>query len=78
MKVTFKQIAHTRSIPHTLFAVSPGVPEKQQKIIRDTILSWSTTEEGKKMLERGRMRPFKAISDKGYDIVRKINKTNPL
>lgn len=78
MKVTFKQIAQTRSIPHTLFATNPMVSENQQKVIRDTILSWSTTEEGKKLLERGRMRPFRAISDIDYDIVRKINKTNPL
>ena len=78
MKITLKKVTKTRSIPHVLFVASPNVPESERKIILDTILSWSKTAEGKKMLERGRMRPFKTISDKDYDIVRKINTESPL
>lgn len=78
MKVKFKIVDQTREIPHTLFAVSTKLGEREKKIIRDTILSWAKTAEGKKLLERGRMKPFKIIEDKAYNIVRQINKNNPL
>jgi len=72
MKIKFNVISKTREIPHTLFAVHSRVPEAERKIILDTILSWDKTLLGRKMLERGRMKPFREIKDKDYDVVRKL------
>ncbi|MDH5181426.1 MAG: phosphate/phosphite/phosphonate ABC transporter substrate-binding protein [Gammaproteobacteria bacterium] len=74
MNVTLKIIAETQKIPHTLFVIHPRVPESERKKIRSRILEWGNDESGKKMLSRGRLQPFMEISDKDYDIVRKLVK----
>jgi len=72
MKIKFKIILRTKEIPHTLFAVHSRIPAFERKIILDTILSWNKSIPGRAMLKRGRMKPFKEIMDKDYDIVRKL------
>lgn len=74
MQVKMKVIAQTASIPHALFAAHPSVSEEQRKILIKTILSWKDTEAGRKLLGRGRFRPFVEISDKEYDVVREFSK----
>lgn len=75
MKVKFNEVARTREIPHTLFIVHSSIPAKERKIILDTILSWSKPGIGPNLLIRGRMKPFVPITDKEYDVVRKMSVT---
>jgi len=72
MKVKFKIIAKTVEIPHVLFIVHKRVPKAKRELIRSTILSWSTTDPGRKMLSRGKMRPFVPVNDKDYDLIRNM------
>ena len=74
MKVKMETIAKTTAIPHTLFAVHPRVPEAARKQLLQTILSWGTTEGGRQLLQRGKLKPFIRVTDKDYDIVRKYSK----
>jgi len=75
MKVDLKVAFETQGIPHTLFIAHPNVPQEEKDKLTETILSWAESEKGKEILSRGRMKPFKKISDKDYDIVREIAKT---
>lgn len=74
MKTELKTIGRSKAIPHALFSVHPRVPSNEQTIIRERILNWVNTESGKQLLERGRMKPFKAINDSDYNIVRTMAK----
>jgi ABC-type phosphate/phosphonate transport system substrate-binding protein len=74
MKVKLKTIAASRSIPHSLFAISPRVPKTERDAIRKRIISWGKSSQGKAILERGRLRPFRPISNSAYDIVRDMAK----
>ena len=74
MKTELKIIARTKSIPHTLFSVHPRVPASERKIIQHRILNWGHTEEGKKLLARGRLKPLRKIKDIDYNIVREMAK----
>lgn len=75
MKANLKVAFKTPGIPHTLFIAHPNVSKKERDVLTDTILSWPKTTEGKKILSRGRMKPFKKILDEEYDLVREIAKT---
>ena len=70
MNVNLKVIAQTATIPHTLFAIHPRMSDAQREIILARILSWSTTENGRRILARGRLKPFIKITDSAYDGVR--------
>ncbi|BAU47539.1 phosphate ABC transporter [Sulfurifustis variabilis] len=72
MHVELKVVGRTREIPHTLFAIHPRVPERDREILRQRILSWGETEEGKALLARGELTPFVAVSDADYDVVREL------
>ena len=74
MKVTLKTIAESKAIPHTLFAVHPRIPAADKDKIQQRIMSWGKTVEGKKMLERGKMKPLQPIKDEEYNIVRQMAK----
>lgn len=74
MKVDLKTIARTMDIPHTLFAIHTRVPESDKQIIKQRILGWGESESGRKILERGSLKPFVNISDSDYDVVRGIIK----
>ena len=72
MKVSLRAIGRTRSIPHTLFSIHPRVPAEHVKAIKELILGWFKSDKGKKMLSRGRLKPFRSVSDSDYDVVREI------
>lgn len=74
MKVELRILVRTMDIPHTLFAIHSRVPEKERIQIKQRILGWSETPEGRKLLETGSLTPFVDISDADYDIVRDIIK----
>lgn len=74
MNVKLKIIASSQKIPHTLFAIHPRIPKSERERIRKRIIGWANTEEGKILLKRGKLKPFRAISDSDYDVVRKLAK----
>jgi len=74
MNVKMNVIMETSSIPHTLFTVHPRVSISDREILLSTILSLAKSKAGKEMLERGQLKPFKAIDDKAYDVVREFIK----
>jgi phosphonate transport system substrate-binding protein len=69
----FRVIYEAPVMPHALFVVHPRVPERERKILLDTILSWPQTEEGRKILSRGELLPFTRATDADYDPVRRFN-----
>lgn len=74
MNVKLKIITTSQKIPHTPFVIHPRVPKAEQDMIRQRILSWGESKESKKMLSRGRLKPFVHVSDSDYDIIRKLAK----
>jgi len=75
MQVDMKTITRTMDIPHTLFVIHTRVPENERKKIKQRIITWATTRDGQKLLERGSLKPFVEIHDADYDIVRNIAKS---
>ena len=65
-----KIIAETRKIPHALFAVNPNISAEDKHKILQTLEELSTTEEGRLLLQRGKLKPFKPVDDRAYDVVR--------
>jgi phosphonate transport system substrate-binding protein len=74
MQTEMKVMTKTASIPHTLFVVHSRVNDADRNALLKRILSWSETEHGKKILQQGKFKPFKAINDSDYDIVRRYLK----
>jgi len=74
MQVRLKTITTSREIPSSLFVVHPRVPAAQRAQIRDRIISWSHTEEGKAILNRGALTPFVVAIDSDYNVVRELSK----
>lgn len=73
MKVKMKTIIKTRDIPHTLFAVHSRIPQTVREQIQQRIIGWASTDEGKILLKRGSLKPFIAIHDSDYDVVRQMS-----
>lgn len=74
MNVSLKVIDRTNEIPHTLFTIHPRVPAHDRELIQQRILTWADSEEGRQILARGSLKPFVPVSDKDYDIVRRLAK----
>ncbi|MEJ2141860.1 MAG: PhnD/SsuA/transferrin family substrate-binding protein [Gammaproteobacteria bacterium] len=74
MKVKLKVIAETDPIPHTLFAIHPRVPEYEREIIRERMVNWAKTRQGRKLLDTGKLSSFIPIENSAYDIVREFEK----
>ncbi|MEJ2107440.1 MAG: phosphate/phosphite/phosphonate ABC transporter substrate-binding protein [Acidiferrobacteraceae bacterium] len=74
MKVKLKTIAASRPIPHTLFAINPRVPKSDRDALRERIVGWAKTEEGRQLLARGRLSPFIPIRDSDYNVVRELSR----
>jgi phosphonate transport system substrate-binding protein len=66
----FRVLHKTVRIPHALFVVHKRVSRKHREALQKTIVDWSRTEEGKKILERGQFVPFVAAHDAEYEVVR--------
>jgi phosphonate transport system substrate-binding protein len=74
MQLHLKTITTSREIPSSLFVVHPRVPASQRAQLRDRIISWSNTEEGMAILNRGALTPFVATADADYNVVRELSK----
>lgn len=73
-KVKMRVIGKSREIPHALFVIHPRVPASEREILRQRIMGWAKTADGKKMLKRGKLSPFIKIKDSDYDVVRELSK----
>jgi phosphonate transport system substrate-binding protein len=71
MSSRFRVLYKTVPIPHTLFVVHGRVPKADRDILLRTILGWSKTEVGRKIIEDGQFFPFVEAHDDEYDVVRK-------
>ena len=66
----FRVLHKTGSIPPAAFVVHRRVSRIDRDALLKTILGWPRTEEGRRILERGRFVPFIAAKDADYDVVR--------
>jgi len=73
--VKFRVLAKSQSISHSLFVVHPRVPKSDREIILKTLLSLPNTDAGRKLLEKGELKPFIAVTDAEYDSVRAYSRT---
>ncbi|WP_455210844.1 phosphate/phosphite/phosphonate ABC transporter substrate-binding protein [Kaarinaea lacus] len=74
MGVELKIIAETRKIPHTLFAAHPKITPAEREKILQILQALAATEEGRRLLQRGKLKPFKPVTDAHYDEVRDFQK----
>ncbi len=70
MQVSFRVLGKSQTIPHALIAVHSRVPEKERERLRETIISWSDSPEGRELLKRGELKTFQTVTDAEYDVVR--------
>lgn len=70
MTTRFRILHKTRPIAHSVFVVHKRVAKKDRDALLKTILSWSKTEEGKKIINNGQFIPFVAAKDADYEVVR--------
>jgi ABC-type phosphate/phosphonate transport system substrate-binding protein len=61
----------TPPINHVVYAVHPRVPEEHRRMLRDCILGWPGTAEGRKVMAVGAWTRFVPASDADYDDVRR-------
>lgn len=74
MNVKFRTILKSSSIPNMALIIHPRVTEVDRNNIRKTILSWSDTDRGKKLLKRIQTKRFVPIVNSEYDVVREFIK----
>jgi phosphonate transport system substrate-binding protein len=72
MHTKLKIIAETRKIPHTLFAAHPRISVAEREKILQTLQTLHSTEDGRLLLQRGKLKPFIPINDQDYDVVREF------
>lgn len=72
----FRIIYESESIPHSLYVVHKRVPEADQKILRKTILGWSKSKAGRRMLNKSNLTDFVEVDDLKYNIVREMRKNS--
>ena len=70
MKVSFRVLGKSRTIPHALIAVHSRVPENERERLRQTIISWQDSADGRQLLARGEHKPFQVVTDAEYNVVR--------
>jgi phosphonate transport system substrate-binding protein len=61
----------TVGMPAPLFVVHSRLSRKDREVLLKTIVEWSKTKEGKKILDRGHFAPFVAAKDSDYEVVRR-------
>lgn len=74
MNIQLRIILKSSSIPNLALVVHPRVTEVDRKIIRKTLISWSDTDKGKKLLNSIQTKQFVPIVDSEYDAVREFIK----
>jgi len=72
MNVKLRTILESPAIPNLSLVIHPRVPRQDRKRISKTIMSWSNTKKGKKLLNNMQTKRFVPIIDKEYDVVRKF------
>jgi ABC-type phosphate/phosphonate transport system substrate-binding protein len=72
--IKLNRLARTPVIPHILFAVHARVPATHRRLILKTILSWGSTDEGRKFLMKSGLKEFLPTTNDDYDIVRELKK----
>ena len=70
LKDRLKVIAESDAIPHVLYVVHKRVPEQQRMSLKESILDWQYTSEGRSILKTSRMTRFVEASGQEYDILR--------
>ncbi|MDX1812932.1 MAG: phosphate/phosphite/phosphonate ABC transporter substrate-binding protein [Gammaproteobacteria bacterium] len=70
--VKLKIIAESQAVPNMLFAVKPTLPKNLKQDLLTEIISWKKNGKHGDLLDNARLQEFKPISDKDYNIVRKI------
>ncbi len=68
--VKFRVLSTTQTIPHSLFIAHPRVSKGDRELIKKTIVSWSGSEAGRKLLEQTGLKPFVSTDNAEYDVVR--------
>jgi len=58
-------------VPRPLFIVHTRVPRKERETLLTTIVGWSNTEEGRKILDRGQFGTFVPAKDADYEVLRR-------
>jgi len=66
----FRVLAETPPIPSSLFAVHKNMPLQYQHLLKQEILSWTKTENGKRHLKDANIKMFIPTVDSDYDVVR--------
>jgi len=74
MNVKLRTVLKSSGIPNLSIVIHPRVPKQDRKLIKKTIMSWSTTRKGKALLKNMQTQKFIPIIDKEYDVVRKFLK----
>lgn len=74
MPVKFRILGQTNPIPHALFAAHPRVNEKDVAALKEQMVSWENSASGQNLLELSRMRGLRTITDKQYNVVRRIKR----
>lgn len=74
MNVKFRTVLKSSSIPNMALIAHPRVSEVDRNNIRKTVLSWSDTDRGKKLLKNIQTKRFVPIVNSEYDVVREFIK----
>jgi len=67
----FSQIFHSTPVPHLVMLVSDSLPGTLKQAISREVISWKSSEEGRRILNTIRLNPFIAFNESDYEIVMK-------
>jgi len=65
-----KIVHESEAIPHVLYVAHKRVPKAHRDILKQTILNWQNTPEGRDILKASRMSRFSEASSQEYEILR--------
>jgi len=71
MKVLFRVLAESPSIPHVLFIIHPRVPPQERERALAAIVGLPSTPTGRAIIDEGQLKPFVPVTDAEYDVVRR-------
>lgn len=75
MKIKLRTLLKSSSIPNLSLVVHSRVPEQDREKIQREFLSWSSSDEGRAILEKMQTGGFIPLRDKDYDVVRELKKS---
>lgn len=74
MKVNLREVAQSDPIPGSLFIASSSVSKGELLALRKRLVEWSMLPEGRELIGRLQLSPFRAVNDYDYDVVRSYRK----